>query len=698
MPTAPPNPYAGYSQERRELKVILGDAFGEPPEFGAVSGEDNSTSVRVISFKRSAGAKEPDEAILELLLAENEQRIVDSNLPTGFARQVAIYVDEPALAATSTNPYTLLWWGEIIGQRLGIDPQGGERVELVAQVRPYHFGEPLQGIVLHKPGSTERVDTDAPIVFDERIDGVIMPNRSRVEFETDALIPAKWNPWVSPESFRSTAAATFQEPANAPTTANPNPVMWRLWHAVHTLCQATNEDQEFLRNPDFQDLLQMFLGTEELKHHELDSGKQLCDLLDDLVTPYGFGWFLKPKFYFGGDTDVGLIEDTITFFKHGVGKSVYVDFPRPGDPLDPARANTDRLALLSNIGELFNVVIGKGGWIEREVTIELQRGWPADQDSLSVGMLTRSESVEALATPLAWRLWVANEAGDYCDLRNTPDVAPTSNEPIDLSSVFGDDWVPERMVMQNCLTKTPDTEEKDGRRKLPFLEYHDGSSWKPVKNWGQTLLDNQIGVYFDGDLPPDDLIALGDAARLRITGTLRNPQKRMQAKAERLDSSSNLRDSTLTLDLSDRFFNRDRQKTGTYTSQLWASDPFSVADTRNDQTALETFVEKVQSVEDAAVIQASFRLPGVHLEYEIGDLLPKVTGRNLSLNRKSPTASQKQFLQILAITVNQEEQFTELHTSSIDQIVAGYQYPLTGGETRARFKNLAPHGGVRNAP
>ncbi len=87
------------------------------------------------------------------------------------------------------------------------------------------------------------------------------------------------------------------------------------------------------------------------------------------------------------------------------------------------------------------------------------------------------------------------------------------------------------------------------------------------------------------------------------------------------------------------------------------------SDTRDDSLAMQTYVDNVQAVEESALIQATLRLFGIHEGYEISNLLTKIDGRNISLNRNSEDAVTKKFLQITGIHFDYQNQRTDLITA-----------------------------------
>ena len=66
-----------------------------------------------------------------------------------------------------------------------------------------------------------------------------------------------------------------------------------------------------------------------------------------------------------------------------------------------------------------------------------------------------------------------------------------------------------------------------------------------------------------------------------------------------------------------------------------------------------------------AKIAATFSLPGINLDYEIGDLVTRVKGREISLDRFAETVQEARYLQIMKIIYNFQEQRTTLAVESV---------------------------------
>jgi hypothetical protein len=683
MPTAPTNPFDSLSIPAVQLYCRMGNVAGLPAD-----GKSTDQNLQVISVRRSANGEEQDYAVLRYKLEETDERVVDFSIEEGVVRQVDVYANLNEVFGSGSGE-TLVFWGELVEEQSRVGR--GEEIFDIPKICNYHFGSRLYGPVMPKAGvnsgalsGDETTQRHGPILFNPEIDGIVVGNRSAAQLALNGLNSlADLYLWIEPESMRTANAVDYQDPINPADT--PNPDKWGLTEAVWTLLWSCNPDETFIQNPWKGHLENVFnlLGNfglssteRELVNVKLRNGGYLPELLDELLIPRGFGWYVKPIYSGGGPAKANMI----LFFQYGRGPEVTLRMQRPGETLSPLPANLDQLEIATDIGNIANTVVAFGGYIEREVTIELKRGWPADKDSLSYDVLTESTGDQFEDNKNVWRLWVGNEAGDYNFTRPPVLGKPwltIDGNALDLTDVFVD-WLPQRLQMHDCLTQYPESpdpaQSNNGaaRRRQPFVEWQDpaqGNAWKPLPGgWGEVLLENQIGIYFGADEPPRELIEAGEAARIRITGTLRSDM-RLTATAAQLPSSPNPRQVELFLDVSDRFFDRQVETTGDHRSVL---EGLPTADERDDTDKIVKFVEDVREIEDAANLTASFRIPGIHLEYEIGNVITKIDGRNIVLNRKTPTADTQLFLQIMSIELNCAEQWTELRTQGLHPGVRDY--------------------------
>ena len=200
--------------------------------------------------------------------------------------------------------------------------------------------------------------------------------------------------------------------------------------------------------------------------------------------------------------------------------------------------------------------------------------------------------------------------------------------------------------------------------------------WRDVlalTNGHYQVLERECGILFTGQKPPEQLIALGADAQLRITACLRSDQ-RLSYTTSRAATSPNAEDIKLVVDLSGRFHKRTRitDSGATYKSrysELALITPLSSADTADDTTALETYAIALRNQEQSARVSPQVTLEGYHPEYEIGDLVKEVEGRGLSFNSNAATNATKRYPQITGVEVTQMT--TVLTLQTFDDIAAG---------------------------
>ena len=627
---APPseNELASTARKVPEFRILLGDTDGNAPEAAA---EPEVPEYQLLTITRTAGGRSLDEATFERDLGALGEKLVDLQTPAAWARQVEVWLYPADADSEEEQEGEPLFWGELTSQQISIDQ--GEKALVRAQVQPYHFGEPLRLYRAWDPANSQARDVHGDIVFNPMVDSKIVGNQSATHNESaDENVPL----FLDPESSRTPESLVLQDDGRGE---------WTLETAIRVVSHLCNEDATFVTNLSDVDFESTWWDdAPAVLNLPLRRGQYLPAYLDAILIPHGFSWYLRTV-----PDDSESTARWITVFKLGEGNEKEVYLQRPGEELDVSKTNTLQLGMEVSVGDLANKIYGHGSLKEYEVTIELYRGWPEVQDDATEDDLRKSDPDSDYSTKEeAWRLWVGNEAGDYCSTRTTTKPIPAT--ALDLSAA--EIYVPKRRVLGPTLVK-----DDDGRRKPPVIEWYSNgdSEWQLVPpEWGAQILDDQIGVRFTGDAPPGDLIAEGDDARLRISGTIQS-DTRLTYSNEPRGSSPNLREAALWLDLSDRFHFRERLATGDHASTLT-----DTADTTDDADDLEAYCDKIRDVEDSAVIRASIVLHGILLDYEIGDLITRVDGREISFNRNSDDAETKRYLQVMGIMYDRQQQTTSL--------------------------------------
>lgn len=637
MPTASAPRFKTKSMKPARWAIRLGNDGGSSPTDADETTELREPVINLVHGKRLPSAE------FTYNLQNGDRRIVDTQLELGFARQVQI----SQVPEDPSAPELLLFWGELGAQDLACN-KTSEQISITATIEPYHFGDPLRGLQYRTPtGDHDPINTDDDVVFNPLINAVIEPNRSIYESNATYFF------WLDPDSARTAAARQYGQ-------GNDTPALWSLVEAIQTINWVCNPDETYITNPRRADLTNWLAGAPDVKNLELPTGKYLSEYLDMMLNPYGFGWAVTFAFDETGERVVSY-----RIFKLNDDATTTVLQQRPGDPrgVRISDTNVDAFNLQTGIVGQANQVTAIGDWEEYEVTIELVRGWLESEDDLSAEALTQSTGTAWNTHQRAWRLWVANEGGDYCGTRVT--VAPIATTPLDLSSVLGAGYHIKNREPLDCLTHWKDdgSGEKK-RRRPPFVEFYDADfgSWMPLPDgWGETVLNDHIAVMFAGDAPPAEFMALGTGARLRITCTIRGDE-RIRYTSTKEATSVNERTNEITVDVSDRYKSRVIQIDGDHASAL---DGVPSSDARDDSAALIEFADKMRGIEDAAIVRGTITMFGLHPQMKVGQTLSSIQGRNVSLNRLAREAVEKKYLQIVGITHYFEKQATVLKVAPI---------------------------------
>jgi len=586
--------------EYEEFTVLLGPESGTTP-----SPTDEFENVYCSIVVQSAGSR-IDYADLAWALSES---LEDRDQPAGFARMVQVELPD--------TDDTRLHLGDYISEGFRID-QEGESLTATSQLRPYHFGVPCTGYrVWDAIDSAERMIADH-IVFNPTIDDKTVGNRSDKYRTGDGFTSRLW---THPEIADSIVGETYQGQTRSE---------WTLKEAVQSLCELLNPDEEFIDRPITVDL-DVLNDAPPVRNVSVELGTYLPQALDKILIPLGYNHWI----------DYSPTKPQIVFFKIGDGEEKELKFPAVNSVLDLAEANTNQIVVNNSIGDSFNQVTVYGDFEEAEVTIKLYAGWPAAADSLGEAVLAKDGS-DYPTNASAWRLWIANEAGDINPATSRLGQTPTVP---DFGGVFTI-ATPHRRTLGEPLTYQTDEEIGDNRpqRRPVVVEYSidSGTTWLPAEDgWTIKLCPDQIGIYFDGKEIPAELYDAGSTARVRVTGTIRSDY-RCRGYAAKQAWAVNARTVEQVLFMPEKFQYRFRQASGTFASVLTGT-----ADEKDDRTEAEDYAEKIRDQNHYADVDCEFRLPGWHIDYKIGDLITKVAGREINLDGAPETAPSRRYVQIV---------------------------------------------------
>lgn len=527
----------------------------------------------------------------------------------------------------------------------------------------YLFGDTFRGMTFMFNGAADQIvtQTGSDMIFNPMIDGVVRGNRSSSFFTFS-------HHWCDPELSESTYAQDYH---------NQTATEWSLVDALKKICESCNAAQTFILNPVIDETDPIWVDPPPVKDLQMQGGRLLPYYLDELLHPLGYNWWVDPNRQASENTDVRLEypKPIIRIMRKGYGNVKQLYFQPPGEKLRFNQqlfsngSNVNEYRIARNIGNAFTAVRVIGDRIRVEVTVPLYPGWKASADSLDPDSLAMDAGSNYAANKHVHRLWVANEGASWTGMRADPDPYPIGAPP-DFSDIFalmkGEGLVETKTLARKRPMEPPltyiGTETERVRRDL-FLQYSDdsGATWKEVtgKIGGWSVLGDQIGIIFNGNRPPATLVTAfrNGTLRMRITGTIASDHHLYNVNS---DGMTNLpavqgRLNRMTMEQQDRYrhwfvLGKDHPRAALndhpYKSAL--SGDVAGADTHDDRQAIETFATRIIKTMVHANYDGSFSIPGWTMDYEIGDLLSHIVGRQVGLN-ESADADNPQYMQITGI-------------------------------------------------
>ncbi|MES2793203.1 MAG: hypothetical protein V4719_26575 [Planctomycetota bacterium] len=641
MPAAPKAPpkLTELSRAYTKLVVLLGDSSG-----GAPTSADEVDFLIPTRIERPAGSQRVAVMSLDYLLAKDQEHIVDTLTPKAINRQVEVR-EVDFLGKVSR----VLFWGKLAAQPLTIGQT--ETLSWTVRIDKHLFGDPLGKIPFSENGFFTQYfyEVDHKLVFNPEIDDKIKGNRSNRE-------------WGARNDCYLFFDAASVDTAAARSHHMQTPTKWRLYEAVHTLIWLCNPSETFIKNPSRADcsvqLGEIDIDHERLKNLSLPAGRHLPELLDALLEPFGCSWTIDVDL--DPETDRSVRRFRFFLRNRGIEKELYLQ--RPGETLDPAKTQVPDLSLNYDIANLANKIVGCTSLMEREATFELFFCWPVSEDSLDRTELEKDPAM-AKAHPHAGHKLVLNENGAWNGLR--PEIIPRS---IMVMDIFDNrPTISTTRKFKPCLSQVVNGDSDRLESRGIWVEWKDPSDegkWKKA-TWSFSVLQLECGIWFE-TIPKELWEAIQNdpsSTGVRVTATIVGDTK-TYATAVRDETSPNADDVTLRLNLGDKFHDRQVHSTSIFHAAR------ATADEAYDLIQLQAYVEQVRGLEDAADLSCSATLEGIdHPEYQIGDLITKVNGRNLTLSRNNPTLGvDERYLQVVGITYDlKDSQRMELLLESFDE-------------------------------
>lgn len=622
------------------------------------------SNVFLVSCERAMGGSLTDHAVLRVDLSSRHSTGTGTTEVTAMNGPLAGITNQRGKKVRVENniagQLVTLHHGLIEEQHYSITPSGRE-LHLISKITNKMFGQPLygqrqlnvfDGAALHEQANPVIANM---MIFNPVVEGTVRGNmRLLADYENNRSL------FIDIESVRTEEGIDYQnlppewiEAVLGVSLGNPALTLtnWTLAHAVRYLCVEANKDETHITNPTLASLEELFGEsdgqTSLLRNHGMPNGLYLPEALDNLLSPYGYSWY----------TNISGDKPEIVVVRMSEGPPKTLKLQPPGQRLNLALTNVESVDLSIEDDDFLTQLRVVGARKQVEATWELVPAWSKEKDDLDEELMY-SDTPDWEDHPenhRVWRDWVLNEGGDYVDVR------PENKDPADLSvalKYFGTE------------DQNPDTKSVQVKRRrfLPTLtlgeggkpigkvdgitvEYYrsdyEGNRWVEISpeedpTWACRVLESECGISFTGGMPPIELLDIYQSGqyfpRVRVTATIE-----LDTPIEETYSPSSpdgVVPMIVLVDAPDRFHSRyyidDTQdakiKKSIYKDRV---DEGELASTKMDSTdAITAFALQAAQNWARATVAGTARLEGINhaTEYEIGDVIEKIEGHDLTLD------------------------------------------------------------------
>lgn len=649
----PPSPHASEIARPLSHFVVLVKDGARP------TGEDVAALLgqrKLVSIQRSMGGERLDTITYDLHVELFGARVRENYRLYGAAQNLIVEVRQIDRLFGQLTWLNVLAVGRVSMQTTTIS--GEETYRFTARFEPDMVGDPVSHYFVWRldEGDFHETQVDGDIVFNPIVDDLVVGNMSVQLGENDAGV------FVDPESVRTRPAQDLQQDV---------PRKWTIAEAVHYLCWNLNRNELWVTNPtleEVQNAFSEFPSNEDFRNVRIPIGTpSLAAALDLLLTPFGYSWTLKHSL--NSEDPEAESSTEFVFIRRGYGPAMDLWLQSLGARNNQFETMIHEARLEQSTARTVNTVTTLGDRPLREGTFRLLPAWTTEQEEIPgtpVVLMNFQRSKLTPATENVGRKWVANEAGDYIDLRGDSEYGGH----LDLAPLLGPLTTIKRRKFEPCLSLIPKNDGDEDLESLGYwLEYSEvaepeEADWKRFKTAQPfSILEKEMGIYFTGDLPPVELWNIlhgvspagagGQERRiphLRITACVRGDQ-RMIGFADRRDASPSAASQQLVLDLREKFPDRARpEDAGELTSRFVNHDPPVPADEIDPEEDLQNWAERVQEQYEPGTVSASFVLDAAdYTGWEIGDVIRRIRGREIELDGLSIDSDQTRYPQIIGI-------------------------------------------------
>ena len=609
---------------------------------------------RVLCVEQSFSPAGRNIATIEVTLGQLPQVLDEMKHLVNFQGWGKLYHREVEIVYTAGGVERVIHWGRIESALFGIGKRA-DTLTLTSYLQPCHFTAPVQGIVVntrHATGSDVLGYIDSPIVFNgyAAVGETHHGNRSH---KRSTLGCYTFQPLEGAETL---SAMNWHRAGSETSGLRGDFWEWTLRDAVEYLCTTTLAETNIAGRVPSQGKIYIEPPTAEelrtiphivLPRKALATGKHLSELLDLLLAEYGVRWYVK-------HTEPG--RRRIAFAVRGKGKPIDVKLQPPGSTLDLDQTNTEETRLKFSTTPTVNAIHVKGGKVQVEGTWELTPAWDDEHDNLLPGVLSKDSDSYKDNPDFrdVFRKWTLNESGDYIDMRSGLEGPFDFREQFN-ADVVGKDNVDRIMVRRRrflpCLARRANDSQPIG----PVVEWYDYDRWRPIQEGTDDasqrpkILADECGIRFDMVKVPYKLYTKfksNDGLRLRVTATIEGDW-RVQRFVEPKMPSLKIDRSVFTWEASSKYQLR-RILTEGGSKSIHAADVEAGTLDSNQTDDVETVLDRMEKdarkhldAWDQAQVAGRVTLFGLDHDVELGNVVQKINGRELSLRTTHSSAPAK---------------------------------------------------------
>lgn len=625
-------------------------------------------TARVTEVDQSLGGRQEDYAKLEI-------PFIDERAKDELNRLIVTGGDSGSYFKSTNDVYLIngcaparisivIDGGEVI--HLGVitemdysDSDVGEVINVVSRADNAMFGDPISGMPVHSgkhDAATLSRDFQVgrKLIFNPFMDGKQYPNCWNANTATQPLFEK-----IAFMDIESIPHKYINDPLDVADKV-PNVQFWTIQLAVWYLCHHLNPNEQFFVNPTFQEVEAAIPGDDQLADilagkapsymllgFEIPLNSTLPEALDLILRPFGAYWYLQ--------TIPGNVSKRkIAFGERHIAENQRQRILYKPDTLNPGVPICEDYQLhIDRSGRFASDVIVIGGPVTFEITMELMAGWAPAKDNTALHELSMEKLSKSSDKADIRRRWVANETGEYNDwlVAGTPgrstaymgprvDLLAGIKSALQAADTLGDLEAPElpkqyarRFKAGKCLTLDATGESIGTGHGQVLLEVkREGGQWVDLTqhdgNSGWQLLENEIGIYFTGTLPPSTITPGQYQMRMTFSVTLPTAIRGV-AEFENVTREKFLGYRRPHVSHEPTRFNFRYRDTP---SKFHGATPATTYDKVDDRKRIVEYAKQLHKAWSTATCEGSASIQGLTTLYRLGDQIVGVQEDNINFD------------------------------------------------------------------